>query len=580
MGGGNPQKSEYKNYSKEELIKEIKILRQQLKHKKYGLVWDKEREKEQVVLECEENLPILNEIKNKEIKTKGNEYNLLIEGDNYHALTCLNYTHKEKIDLIYIDPPYNTGNNDFTYNDKYVDKEDGYRHSKWLNFIEKRLKLAKKLLKSTGIIFISIDDIEYAQLKLICDKIFGENNFITNIIWKSRSSLQYSEPVISGQTEYVLVYVKNRSLWNSKKKGLKTSKVLKETDELTYSNPDNDPNGKWTSSGLIRDDGRSKYDFKTPSGKIYDEAWLYAEENMKKFAKEKRLWYGKNEDSKPRKKSYWNEFNGRVSSNLLMDEFYYFKDIDDSFKKRKLFEIGTTEYGTNELKNIFNTKKSPLDYPKPSTLIKYLIKLYPLKNSIILDFFAGSGTTGHAVLQLNKEDDGNRKFILCTNNENKICEEVTYPRMEKVIKGYKKYGSGEKVEGLGGSVKYFRTNFVKKTNNRDQLKLNLTQECTEMLCVKDNVFNLQKEKENFKIFSSNKKDRFLCIYYNFVEDSFKDFLKEIKKLDGKKHIYVFSLDNKIDESLFLGIKEIIIESIPQKILDVYEQLVRLNIKGG
>jgi adenine-specific DNA-methyltransferase len=176
--------SKYDNLSKEELLRLVERQESELKSKKYGLVWDSEREPEQVVLNCENNLPILKRVKGKEIRTVDEDDNILIEGDNYHALTVLNYTHKEKVDVIYIDPPYNTGNKDFIYNDRYVDKEDGFRHSKWLNFMGKRLKLAKSLLKETGVIFISIDDHELAQLKLLCDEIFGEDNLITNICVK------------------------------------------------------------------------------------------------------------------------------------------------------------------------------------------------------------------------------------------------------------------------------------------------------------------------------------------------------------------------------------------------------------
>ena len=164
----------YDDFTKEELIKLLHKQDEELAIKKYGLTWDSEKEPEQVVLDCENNLPILKRIADKEIKTDNSDYNILIEGDNYHALTVLNYTHKEKIDVIYIDPPYNTGNKDFKYNDCYVDKEDGYRHSKWLNFMDKRLRLAHNLLKDEGVIFISIDDNEQANLKLLCDKILGK----------------------------------------------------------------------------------------------------------------------------------------------------------------------------------------------------------------------------------------------------------------------------------------------------------------------------------------------------------------------------------------------------------------------
>ena len=176
----------FEEMSKEDLIEYIKNLNES-NNGKYGLIWDKEKEPEQVVVDCDKNIPVLEEVKEKEIDN-GGEDNILIEGDNFHALSVLNYTHPESIDVIYIDPPYNTGNNDFVYNDKYVDAEDGYRHSKWLNFMSKRLKLARNLLKEDGVIFISIDDNEFAQLKLLCDKIFGDLNNLGTIIQNKKNA--------------------------------------------------------------------------------------------------------------------------------------------------------------------------------------------------------------------------------------------------------------------------------------------------------------------------------------------------------------------------------------------------------
>ena len=177
--------SNYSDWPKEDLVKEIKKLK---KRKKYGLVWDEEKTKEKFDKDSENKLPILKEVKSKEIQTDGNTLtNILIEGDNYHVLSVLNYTHKGKIDVIYIDPPYNIGK-EFRYNDRLVDLEDAYRHSKWLSYMRKRLVLAKNLLKKSGVIFISIDDNEQARLKILCDEIFGEENFIANIIWKKNVS--------------------------------------------------------------------------------------------------------------------------------------------------------------------------------------------------------------------------------------------------------------------------------------------------------------------------------------------------------------------------------------------------------
>jgi len=211
----------YDELSKEELLKIVKKQEKELKSKKYGLVWDSEREPEQVVLDCENNLPVLKRIKDKEIKTDNTEDNIIIEGDNYHALTVLNYTHKEKIDVIYIDPPYNTGKKDFRYNDKYVELDDGYRHSKWLNFMEKRLNLARNLLKNTGILLISIDDNEVAQLKMLCDKIFDGNtiknsrrNFIAILPTIMNLKGNNDQFAFSGTHEYTFVYAKDSNSAN------------------------------------------------------------------------------------------------------------------------------------------------------------------------------------------------------------------------------------------------------------------------------------------------------------------------------------------------------------------------------
>src|SRR3989339_1335200 len=213
------KKNKYENYTREELVDELETL----KKKKYGLVWDKKNSQE--VLDAFVNwenvpenfapkqFPVLKEIKNKEIETdKDKPVNLLIEGDNYHSLAVLNFTHQNKIDVIYIDPPYNTGKEDFIFNDKFVDFEDPYRHSKWLSFMDKRLRLAKNLLKETGVIFISIDDNEVSQLKLLCDEIFSEKNFVAAIVWQKVYSPKNQSKRISNDHEYIFAYAKNIDL--------------------------------------------------------------------------------------------------------------------------------------------------------------------------------------------------------------------------------------------------------------------------------------------------------------------------------------------------------------------------------
>ena len=299
---------------------------------------------------------------NIEMKDSNNPKNIIIRGDNLDVLKILKSAYSEKIKMIYIDPPYNTTNENFIYPDNFrqdykkileevglieidengeeVESEDlkffkniqGSRtHSGWLSFMLPRLKLARDLLKEDGVIFISIDDNEQANLKLLCDEIFGEDNFICNFIWKCRTSKQYSSVTASIQTDYILCYGKNKNM-------LLFNKIWGENDGLGYKNPDNDPKGAWITSGLIRDDGRKKYKIITPSGKEYYEAWLYTEENMKKFRENGELWFGIDGDAKPRKKSYLKDFEGNITSNLLIGS-----------------EIGTNEYGTNEVKGFFKT---------------------------------------------------------------------------------------------------------------------------------------------------------------------------------------------------------------------------------
>ena len=197
----------FEEMTKEQLVEYIKNLNEE-QNGKYGLVWDKEREPERIVVECDKNIPIFYEENNKCIDNKGINH-ILVEGDNFHTLSVLNYTHKSKIDFIYIDPPYNTGHKDFMYNDYFVNSDDGYKHSKWLNMMNIRLKIARNLLKDTGIICISIDDHEQANLKLLCDKIFGENNFICQMIWKSKSGGANDSAAIATDHEYILTYAKS-----------------------------------------------------------------------------------------------------------------------------------------------------------------------------------------------------------------------------------------------------------------------------------------------------------------------------------------------------------------------------------
>jgi len=575
-------KKDYTNWSKEELIKEAEKKDKLLK-KKYGIIWESKPEK--VAELCKEKLPVLAE--EKEIETdKKKPVNILIEGDNYHALSVLNYTHKGKIDVIYIDPPYNRGTGDFKYNDKYVDREDAYRHSKWINFLEKRLILSKKLLNNQGVIFISIDENEFAQLKLLCDDIFGEKNFMGNLIWKRRGGIgSFAEKSLTQNHEYVLVYKRRDGFLYHKILGEKRKKQFKYKDkngiyrwielvgpsQQTKERRPNldygilyDKNGKKIIGFIDRSNKKDIFNNKH-SGKII-EIWLDG----------KATWLvGKNIIQKYYKKELIKVFEEKNKFVLRIKNYLYDKkgNINGAILKSILTDndlnIGMNAEGTKQIKEILYPKDYSRMKPKPLSLIELLIHLKTNKNSIVLDFFAGTGTTGHAVMNLNKKDGGNRRFILCTNNEDNICTEVCFPRIKKLINGYKNILGN--FDGFKTNLKYFKTDFV-DAKATDMGKKKLVDKSTEMICLKEDCFKRVLVGHNFRIFKNNQ-EKYLGIIYD--DDGVELFKKKVKKIKKKFVVYVFSLDEGAREEEFEDIAELVdLKPIPAVILNVYKRIFK------
>lgn len=464
----------------------INQIERELTAKKYGLVW--EEHEEEVDVKMQTHIPVFTEVEDKEIvgDPENEQYNFLLEGDNLHSLKLLEKTHKGKIDVIYIDPPYNTLNDGFTYSDEKVDGTDCFRHSKWISFMYERLKMAKKLLSNQGMVFVSVDENEYAQLKLICDEIWSENCFVENIVWNKR--VPKNDKGIGNIHEYILVYANDINykyklmcpkegledvkvlLKNSKEKGLSIEETEKELKKLyrknkypravtLYNNVDNNYRvfGKINMSWPNGNTFGPRYDVFHPitkkSVKVPDRGWRWSENTFNQVVDYNnkqilpngsiicgQIWFSPKDDMQPSTIKYLDEVDRMLLRSI----------------------ISLKSDGGMALENVFG-KKSTFAYPKPIVLIKMLLDAatYDRKDAVVLDFFAGSGTTGQAVLDLNSEDGGNRKFILCTNNENNICEEVTYQRLKTVITGKRLDGSAYS-EGRKANLKYYKTDFVDK----------------------------------------------------------------------------------------------------------------------
>jgi len=524
--------------------------------KKYGLVW--EDKPEDVEEQLRENLPVLKEVVEKRILASelqksippkidtelfvqeninaGTPPNhILIEGDNLHALTALTFTHEGKVDVIYIDPPYNTGNKDFKYNDSFVDKEDSYRHSKWLSFMSKRLEISKRLLSDRGVIFISIDDNEQAQLKLLCDEVFDANNFVDNIIWEKVFAPKNDAKYFSASHDFILVVAKNKSNWNRN--------LLPRTDEMNarYANPDNDSRGLWTSGdcSVKTYSANTDYPITTPSGRIVNPpkgyCWRFNKEKFQELVADKRIWFGENGSNVPRFKRFLTDVqNGIVPITIWKKE-----------------EVGHNQDAKQEMNAILHDIDLVFDTPKPTKLLDRIFKISTNKNKkyTILDFFAGSGTTLHATMQLNAEDGGNRQCILVTNNENNICEEVTYERNKRVIKGYTNT-KGETVSGLvNNNLRYFKSEFVSRDPSLKNKK-EITRLATELLCIKEDIYREQNTLGDYELNATyvrcfQQDNLYLMVIYD--EDAIEQMVEVIQAIvhaDKKRKchfkVYVFS----------------------------------------
>ena len=609
-------KKDYSNWNNKELIQRIHALE---KRKKYGLVWDVEREPENVVLESANSLPVFTEFAENDIVNEpGAKPHILIEGDNFHALSVLNYTHKKAIDVIYIDPPYNTGAEDWKYNNNFVDKENGYRHSKWLSFMNNRLKLAKNLLKPKGVLICAIDKNEQERLGLLLEQVFQGHEMHCITIVHNPAGVQGKNFSYTHEYAY-FVFPNNAQVIGKTKRDNDLVSPLR--DWGTISKRDQ---AKTCFYPIIVKDGEiiefgnvCKDDFHPGSANItradntieiypidqhgIERKWVFSRKNAIQIRNELFCKDNKGEVVIMRKKSL---FQYRT---VWTDKKFY-----------------ANIHGSSLLNRIIDES---FPFPKSLYTVKECLDAVASDNkeAIILDYFAGSGTTAHAVFEMNRADGGNRKVILCTNNEGGICEKVCYPRVKRIIKGYKsesripvllydrklsfkdltianeileeidgmkekhlgKYNKYEtkfedntikvfgvtekqnKVEGYNGNLKYYRTAFV-PAEPTDKNKELLTKQSVEMLCLRECTFDFVKETKIWKLYRNKQRHTGIL----FDQTQIPAFKKELLKLNTAVSVYVFSLGDDDFADDFSEMKNIKVCSIPEAILRVYRKIFK------
>ena len=481
-----------KQHNDDESIIALNEIEKVLTDKKYGLVWEKHTER--VDEEMKTKIPVFIEDKDMEIiSDKSLPYNFILEGDNIHSLKLLEKTHKGKIDVIYIDPPYNTGNKDFIYDDKIVDSQDTFKHSKWISFMNERLNIAKKLLSKDGIIFISIDDNELSNLILLCNEIFGEQNFVACLPTIMNLKGNQDEYGFAGTHEYTLVFCNQ-----------KQSKIMGMFDvdeEEVLDSWSMDEIGYYKKGANLKSTGVNAPRNKRPN--LFFPLYVNEKLELRIEKPKEEKWIqvypitdGKEMSWRWSKEKFKNQINDVIINYNSNNDTYTF----NKKQRPQLGEIPTKkpksfmykpEYssgnGTAQIKKIFGYKV--FSNPKPIELIKDLIKISSIKKEYtVLDFFAGSGTTAQAVMELNLEDKGNRKFILCTNNENNICKNITYHRCKVAITGKREDGS-QYSDGLSANLKYYKTDFIDRYP-KDETLTDLTVQYTKEMIQLENAINI------------------------------------------------------------------------------------------
>lgn len=551
-------------------------------HKKYGLVW--EEKPEDIEERLREELPILVERNDSKVHpiisdNPAAPNHLIIEGDNLAALTELSYTHAGKVDVIYIDPPYNTGSKEreggFFYNDDFVDSDNEYFHSKWLCFMSKRLKIAHKLLSERGVIFISIDDNEQANLKILCDEIFGKSNFVGTYFWKRTSTPPALSYKIRRKLEYVICYQKTNIPQRTFAQGYIDGG---DVPLLNTGNPEgilkfpvgtvrfNLPDGTYSHSpaykirlidDVIVENGRNVNEFRAAGH------FKWGQSNLEREVSEGTYFLIKSRQFSPRFQKATKAT--KVPSNIIDEEV----------------AVGTNEDAQKEM-DYLNLSFS---YAKPSSLVKYLIKMpfWEEKDITVLDFFAGSGTTLHAVMDLNFEDDGNRKCILCQREDqipgtdSFICSAVTYERNRRLIEEFVNADNVFTNIYPDNNLRYYRTEFLPRERSVKNMRA-LVEAATGLLCIKNDLytkarFGGRKLNSRYARYFENGEKRMLIIYEERAIPFIVNIIKDMP--EGEKiKVYVFSHGSYTYDDEFAEVADrVTLCALPEAIYAAYKKVL-------
>jgi adenine-specific DNA-methyltransferase len=593
--------------------------------KKYGLVW--EEKPEDVEEQLRSMLPVFKEIKERAIISENTDApnHILIEGDNLHALTALSYTHEGKIDVIYIDPPYNTGKeNEFRYNDKWILKDDPFKHSTWLAFISKRLKIAKKLLADDGVLICHIDENEFDALNLLLEtEVFTTNDFLGVIVW-NKLNPKGEVTGVATMHEYVLIYAKNKDQFKNLENILtrskpNASKILNKAKQLfnkigkqqipetikevikpfNYSKEllkdfevlyDLELVNTEFQAWLSKQDfsgGEKGYKFIDKNGDVFQSVSMAAPDKPETRS-HRPLIHPITDKLCPVPEKGWRCTDETMDNYLAKDLVIFGKDEKTQPRrkyllKENMYEVTPSIYNNGSSdENLMKDLKLKFPYPKvTSASIYFLNNIHP-NPKIILDFFAGSGTTLHATMALNAEDGGNRQCILVTNNENKIAEEVTYERNKRVIQGYTN-AKGEQVEGLvNNNLRYFQADFVPSERTEINRRL-LTARSTELLCIKEDCFldvtkDYNIKERQAKLFTNGLGKYMIVIYHSRNQEEVISQLTElIQNLETTEKIklYAFSPEKEsIEEDFFAVADKIAAVPLPDSIYNAYRATFR------